>query len=264
MKERNFTYGKHQINEVLVLNLESRPDRKWAAIGALTLAQCPFDRIRIWNAVPASDFEDDIEKIGEAAVADGFPWFAEYCKIRRFMEPPMMVAQAWSYCQMLRHLADNDLTGLILYDDRYILDFEQLSAINYWLMQGSLQNENEPYLILQLEHYENTRHHIGYEWKLHRQFPYLAEGPLGASENAMLYPPQGAKYALEFLEANLTKKHEQSGINIETALVTMSHLPPEERRGIWTVYNLQVVYHNENFGSDRLGTAPKEIKKGGC
>ena len=264
MKERNFTYGQYQINEVLVLNLESRPDRKWAAIGALDLAYTPLERVRIWNAVPASDFEN-IEQIGEAAAADGFPWFVEYVKTRSFIKHPMIVAQAWSYCQMLRHLVVQDLTGLILYDDRYILDFEQLSAINYWLAR-SYHQDSEPYLMVQFEHYENIHHNTGYEWNFHRNFPYLVEGPLGCSENAILYSPEGARFALEFLEENLARKDGSYGVNIETALVTMSHLPRSERLGVWTTYNCQVVYHNAHFGSDRINAPsgiPNLIKENG-
>ena len=247
------------------MNLESRPDRKWAAIGALDLAYTPLERVRIWNAVPASDFEN-IEQIGEAAAADGFPWFREYVRTRNFIGHPMIVAQAWSYCQMLRHLAEHNLTGLILYDDRYILDFEQLSSVNYWLMREHVEGDL-PFLMLQCEYYENIHHHTGYEWRLHPAFPYLTEGPLGCGENANLYSPDGARFALKFLEVNLGEKDASFGSNIETAFAAMSYLPKAERFGVWTAYNCQFVYHNETHGSDRVDDRPTQIpdiiKRGG-
>ena len=268
MKQRTFTYGRYQIDEVLVLNLENRPDRKWAALGALELAYTPLDRIRIWNAVPASDFET-VEQIGEAAVADGFPWFMEYIQIRNLAKSkyPMVVAQAWSYCQMLRHLADNDLSGVILYDDRYILDFEQLSAIYYWLVNQSKDARNPiPFLMLQCEYYANIDHNTQYEWKLHPKFPFLAEGPLGCSENAILYSVEGAKWTLDFLQENLTGTEKKVGANIETALASLSYRPLAERYGVWSAYNCQFVYHATQLGSDREGTSseiPNIIKQGG-
>ena len=253
IKERNFTYGQHQIDEVLVLNLESRRDRKWAAIGALDLAYTPLERVRIWNAIPASDFEN-LQQIGASAAADGFPWFVAYVKRCGFIRHPMIVAQAWSYCQMLRHIAESDITGLILYDDRYIIDFEQLASLNYWLTRIG-------YKFVQLDYYDNIEHlHMGFELKIHDKIPYLAEGPLGCSENAILYSPQGAMWTLNFLEANLTDKLERAGVNIETALTQISHLPREERTGIWTTYNCQPIYHNTRMGSDRQGEHPARIK----
>ena len=242
LKDTTFTYGRYKIDEVLVLNLKSRPDRKWAAIGALTLAQCPLERVRIWNAAPASEFENT-HQIGEAAAADGFPWLLDYANntdLRLYV-----VAQAWSYCQMLRHLAEHNLTGIILYDDRYILDFEQLSAVHYWLSNFNHNDVRIPYLMLQCDYYQSLQHNIGYEWDLHPEFPYLAEGPLGGSENAVVYTSEGAKFFLDYLEKHMTE-------NVGSTLANISYLPRSERFGVWTAYNCQLIkkarYEERNFG----------------
>ena len=230
LKDTIFTYANGTIDEVLVLNLESRRDRKWAAIGALILAQCPFERICIWNAAPASDFQTSPE-IGEAAAADGFPWFAKYAQntdLRIYT-----VAQAWSYCQMLRHIAENDLNAVILYDDRYILDFEQLSAVHVWLKNFN-DGYDVPYRMLQCEYYQFRVHNIGYASDMHPYVPYIVEGPLGGSENAIIYTCEGAKFFLDYLKENMT-------VNVESTLAGMSHLPREERAGIWTAYNCQLI-----------------------
>ena len=264
MKEINFTYGRFKIEEVVVLNLAHRFDKKWAMIGALLAVGCPLDRIRLWNAAPGNAFED-IDPLLDYVVADGFPWFETFAKKRysdlkrpeTLIREIKILAQAWSYCQMLRHLSENNINGIILYDDRYILDFEQLSAILYWLRDFSDKDEGLPFRMLQCDSYENVSQHLGWTPKLHSKLPYILEGPAGGSENAIFYTPEGAKFFLDYLKKSLSTKEfnfacpswNEPG-NIEGALSAMSHLPASERLGVWTAYNCQLVHHVQGFGSD--------------
>lgn len=261
MKENTFTHGGFKIEEVVVLNLEHRFDKKWAMVGALLNAGCPLDRIRIWNAVPGNVFENR-DDLGAAASTDGFPWFKDFVgRMGNDLRSLKILSQAWSYCQMLRHLSENNINGLILYDDRYIVDFEQLSAVTYFLRELDAKDETFPFRMLQCDYYDNIRQDLRWTPQLHKKLPYIIEGPAGASENAIFYTSQGAGFFLNYVERALSTKEFNNAYptwtdpsNIETALSMMSHLPASERMGVWTAYNCRLVDHVKGFGSDiRVG-----------
>ena len=114
----------HMISEVIVLNLPSRSDKFWSCYGALHAVGVPTERIKRWEAMPASDYEN-IEALVDAAVKDGFPAFQTIYERGRCDDYLSINAQFWSYCQMLRYIAEKDITAIILYDDRYILNWGQ-------------------------------------------------------------------------------------------------------------------------------------------
>ena len=59
------------------------------------------------------------------------------------------------------------------------------------------------------------------------RIPHIVQGPIGASENAMLYTAEGAKYFLEkLLQIGIAK--------VEAGLVNLFELPEAERAGVWT------------------------------
>ena len=73
------------------------------------------------------------------------------------------------------------------------------------------------------------------------KIPYICEGPLGGSENVMGYTPKGARYFLEYIKSKLW-------CNVELTLTQLSHLPPEERRGIWTVdFQVSTSFNDESL-----------------
>ena len=247
---------KHQISEVLVLNLKHRSDKFWSVYGALVAAGTPVEKIKRWNAMPASDYKN-IEALVDAAVKDGFPEFQTLLENEMFDRYLTISAQFWSYCQMLRYISEKNIVAVILYDDRYILNWTQFSRV-YTLVErrkeDSVNSENAvDFYMLQLEYYVDEYLIDSQSFfrvqatpdKCMRQYPHIPhilQGPLGASENAMLYTPEGAKFFLEKLFQNGVAK-------VEVGLVCLSKLPPEERAGVWTC-NYPVVDEILNSRSD--------------
>lgn len=228
---------KTQIEEILVLNLRDRPDRYHAVRGALHAAGAPQNRIKRWGAIPASDYGNIETLVGEA-VKDGFPEFETLFEGKNPGRLPK-IGQFWSYCQMLRYIVERNITAVILYDDRYITNWSQLAG-TYMCMRNIEQYPNNDFKILQLEYYYDFTHKIVNIYtnpdkyaKPYPMMPFVLQGPLGGSENAMLYRPEGAKF---FLEKLLTRFHD----SVETTLVRLMELPIEERRCIWT-YNGPIV-----------------------
>ena len=223
-----------QIQEILVLNLKDRVDRYYSVYGALCAAGAPVEKIKRWEAMPASDYKN-IEALVDAAGKDGFPEFQRLLENNKFSPRLAKAAQFWSYCQMLRHIGQEQRVTVILYDDRYITNWSQLAAV-YCYMKEIEQNPDTgvAFDILQLEYYHDFTNQIvniyAHPDKYSRPYPmmpHILQGPLGASENAMLYTPEGAKF---FLDRLLNTFND----SIETSLTGLIHLPPEERGGFWT------------------------------
>ena len=238
MKLINFMHLPHQIDEVIILNLPHRIDRRLIIYGANRAGHVPQERIRVWNAIPASEFESlgDVAVLAKEKGWSGFD--EEPLKDRRAIA---VAAQAYSYFEMLTHIVENEITALVLYDDRCVVDFDQLSNI-YNII---IRNEDTPFRMLQCEYYFTSSHNAKMESAAHPDFPILYEGPLGGSENAMLYSTAGARYFLEKLN------NRKCGHNIEISLARISFLPRAERQGIWTCDNIKLI--NDvyfNFGSD--------------
>ena len=240
---------RSQIHEILVLNLKDRMDRYYSVYGALHAAGTPIERIQRWNAIPASDYEN-IEALVDAAVKDGFPEFKTLLENKKFSPRLAKGAQFWSYCQMLRYIAEKNIVAAILYDDRYITNWSQLAAVYCYIKEIERDLPGKVELtILQLEYYHDFTNQIvniyAHPDKYSRPYPmmpYILQGPLGASENAMLYTPEGAKF---FLEKLLNTFND----SIEETLAGLIHLPTEERGGVWTC-NYPAVAMMRGMGSN--------------
>ena len=230
----------HMISEVIVLNLPSRSDKFWSCYGALHAVGVPTERIKRWEAMPASDYEN-IEVLVDAVVKDGFPEFQTIYERDRCDNYLTINAQFWSYCQMLRYIAEKDITAIILYDDRYLLNWAQFvklyQKIRDYQKHAEDAGDRVEFYMLQLEFYHdmfmlNSQDFFRVQAtpECMRQFPripHIVQGPLGAGENAMLYTAEGAKYFLEKLF--------QIGIaKVEVGLVKLFELPEAERAGVWT------------------------------
>ena len=223
-----------QIHEILVLNLKDRMDRYYSVYGALHAAGAPEEKIKRWHAMPASDYKDTAALV-DAAVKDGFPEFQTLLENNKFSPRLAKGAQFWSYCQMLRYIGQEHRVTVILYDDRYITNWSQLAGVYCYMKE--IENDLHPkveFNILQLEYYHdftnqivNIYAHPDEYSRPYPMMPYILQGPLGASENAMLYTPKGAKFFLE----KLLNTFDDS---IEKTLTGLIHLPPEERGGFWT------------------------------
>ena len=242
----------YDIDNILILNLKNRPERFWSCYGALVAAGTPIEKIKRWNAIPASDYKTP-DALVDAAVKDGFPEFACLEENKNLM----IAAQFWSYCQMLRYITEKNIVAVILYDDRYILNWTQFSHLYMFIagVQADLETSETPidFHILQLEYYVD-------KYLIHSQdffsvqttpekymrsyprIPHILQGPLGASENAMLYTPEGAAFFLEKLFQNGISK-------VEIGLVALYELSEAERAGVWTC-NYPVVSGVPGIGSN--------------
>ena len=65
------------------------------------------------------------------------------------------------------------------------------------------------------------------ETPVFREIPFLVQGPLGGSENGMIYSPAGAEFFLDFLRENFWG-------NIEMTLAQLGKLTTQQRGGIWS------------------------------
>ena len=219
-----------EIDVILILNLEHRPDRLWTTFGALVAGGAPVDIIHRWHATPGSDFKD-LDALIRAATEDGFPQLS-YLVINLPADSPdyqlelNIKTQAWNYCQMLRYLVETNQSGLILYDDRYVKDWGILSGMYKNLRR--MQPDN-PCLIVQLDHYFSLHFNQKMRPPTYRGVPYIRQGPISGSENAMLYSPAGAEWFLSETLVPENKNH-----NIEATIGRLSFLPREERPDFWS------------------------------
>ena len=158
----------------------------------------------------------------QAATDDGFPEFS-YLVVNRpddelYFELNIK-SQAWNYCQMLRYLVETQQTGVILYDDRFIKDW-----INLQCTYDVLRSDEAPNpVILQLDYYFSGHFNQGIKRRRHGHVPYIQQGPTTASENAMVYSPDGAEW---FLARILEPENE--GRNIESTIARLATVPTQK------------------------------------
>lgn len=234
----------NQIDVVLILNLEKRVDRLYAIYGALWAAGVPKGKIKRWPAISGDNFQDR-DALIQAATDDGFPEFSHLILDRPHEKPYLELnikSQAWNYCQMLRYLVETQQTGVILYDDRFIKDWINLQGTYHVLKQDEAQDP----VILQLDYYFSGHFNQKIKRHQHQHLPYIQQGPTTASENAMVYSPDGA----EWLLARILEP-ENEGRNMEATIARLAVLPRKKRPYFWSVHRdfslTGALYH---LGSD--------------
>lgn len=109
---------------IIVSTIERATDRHEAFLGAALSPMCgiPESLIHFYMGPDGADYPD-IGAVGEAAVADGFPWVEEYALGTRteFVEQTRAsCAQVWAYAQLLTFLVEQNLTGLIIWDSKVL------------------------------------------------------------------------------------------------------------------------------------------------
>lgn len=220
---------RHEIDVVLILNLEKRLDRLYAIYGALCAAGTPKEKIKRWPAISGDNFEDR-DALIQAATDDGFPEFSSLVVNRPNDELYFELnikSQAWNYCQMLRYLVETQQTGVILYDDRFIKDWINFQGTYNTLKRHEAQNP----VILQIEYYFSGHFNQKIKRRRHRHVSYIQQGPTTASENAMVYSPDGAEWFLaRILEP------ENKGRNLESTIARLATLPRKKRSYFWSVH----------------------------
>ena len=219
-----------EIDVILILNLKERYDRFWATYGALVAACTPLERIRRVEATPGSDFKDK-DALVRAATGDGFPEFSYLVKDLPADDPNYILelnikSQTWNYCQMLRYLKDTNQSGLILYDDRYVKNWQDLETLYKVLLRSQPRNDT---LILQLDYYFSTCLNQKMRRRKRDDMPYIKQGPSCGSDNAMLYSAAGAEW---FLGKILEPENEYK--NVESTINRLSFLPAKKRPDLWS------------------------------
>lgn len=248
------------IERVLVLNLESAPERRQACYTANIVCGVPHDTVYFWRAIPGMSFPNVGALIAEAR--SEFPEFGKnildkyYGYTARY--DLCTTAQAWSYLQMLQDIVATKKNTVILYDDRYIKNFGYLGEVTSNLSSHC----HAPAEILQLEHYT---HRLADPNKYmnpepHNWYPWIFRGPMGGSENAMYFTPKGAEFLLTFILENHFKEHLNTARNtIETTIITLN----EDDKGYKHYYTLDlpligVLEHlGTTIHSEISGIAPK-------
>lgn len=121
-KETRMKYDLTSISSILIMTLKSTPNRKWGCIGALEARGFPMEKVHAVHGIDGVVYASH-DDIFEAAAADGFHFFKENQDFLR--RPIPMVAGSWSACRVLRDIANQDQTVLLMEDDYFFrIDYD--------------------------------------------------------------------------------------------------------------------------------------------
>lgn len=95
-----------------ILHLKRRTDRAPFAFANAERLGVPREIVRFWNAKDNEDFENDTERIIEAAASDGFQAFEKLSTEAL----PGKICQTWNVCRFLRDLANRDAIEMLIHD----------------------------------------------------------------------------------------------------------------------------------------------------
>ena len=107
------------------MNLERRIDKLYFVLGALRVAGFPvktcnslfsWDKFFVRSLSHDGDLYDSAKDVCNAAVADGFEWFADY-RQDTDKERKYACAWAWTWASTMRKIAELDKTVMLLIDD---------------------------------------------------------------------------------------------------------------------------------------------------
>ena len=137
------------IDKHLILTLRESHNRQHAMLGGSVAMQTPRDKIFFIEAVDNDKYDNDMQKIADAAAADNFPYvhqFARGVQDHNIGQSVSGVNQVWSYSRILRYIAQGDDVCLLTFDDRILsLPFPWIDKIT-----ESLQDRDEDFYFWQL------------------------------------------------------------------------------------------------------------------
>lgn len=124
---------KYPFNQIIVMSLERTPERYERWRGAAAILKIDPNIISIAFGKDNLDFDDDSQKVAEAAADDGFPFITEYAQDKvehGLQQNAATVCQAWNYCRILRELIERQETSLIIFDDKMLtVDFKDFCRV---------------------------------------------------------------------------------------------------------------------------------------
>ena len=178
-----------------ILNLERRTDRRDVMAGNLQTLGVPYNLITFHKAPDAMEYETTND-LCEAAIADGFPYFANLRKSGKGS-----TACFWGGCRMLRYIASEEHPchyGYYNQDDILLkISYEKLREIVKYLENYSHDNQQSEFLILQM----HTRYGKPYVGSIEPKpiFPssYIQHGLYGKGEIGLVLSKKGAAFLLE-------------------------------------------------------------------
>ena len=235
------------IRNIIVPNLKRREDRKFAMLGHLLSPQIDVEQhhILFFEAHDGQDY-DTAQSVIDAAVADGFPQFAE--KFEKYEFPKNRWATDWTYVSCLREIIEcpyqdfpdkvefAPVPYLFLVDDmRLLINFRQLEFVVELAMQLP-----GPFYALQLYSYS-------WPWDIEPMTlgidGFLQEGFGGRGDYGIVLTPEGANI---FLDEHFKEPYDTLG----TDFLKLSR-PGMRRTGFYSCRTRLVDTSSWGFEDDR-------------
>ena len=115
----------YPIDTIVISTIKRARTRHWTQLGSSQHPMCaiPEGLLNFYCGPDALEYDKDLGKVAEAAAADGFPWVEEYAlgtRTEYVQQTAASVCQIWAYAQILRYFVEEELTGLILWDDKIL------------------------------------------------------------------------------------------------------------------------------------------------
>ena len=178
------------IEQVLYINLDSRPDRDKEFCKVMESINGPLPIMNRFRAHDGRDYESR-DAIVEAASADGFRFFDQSW----FGGKRGSLAYIWSYFACLRMCVTSQKMTLILFDDRPL--GQPVSKVNE-ILQKIDENEKHPFRVLQLNWFNplDLDQSVSHREPL-SYFEDYCSGFAGYGDQRNIYSPEGAQWMLD-------------------------------------------------------------------
>ena len=186
----------NMIDHIIIINLKRREDKWYFMLGTLASAQFDIHRkdfIKRYIAHDGKDYRDEIQ-VRDAAVADGFEYFARYDGSDRKVLAGQM-ALNWTWASGLRTIVEmpKDSMALFLQDDRYPSPKYSADRVEGLARQAVRDREHGDFLGLQLN--------LGMGSGEYGPSSSLNRGWIGSGHGAFLLSPNGAAVLLNRFSA---------------------------------------------------------------
>ena len=119
----------YPIDRIIVMSLERTPKRWRRWEGAAAVMNIDPSIVSIAFGKDNKDYNDNMKRVAEAAIEDGFPFVEEYAKgtvENGIQQTAATVCQIWNYVRILREIIKTKETALIIFDDKMLtIDFHE-------------------------------------------------------------------------------------------------------------------------------------------
>ena len=234
------------ISHIIIPNLERRADKRYFVIGALYASgyrRHDPTKLEIYPAYDGEDYESE-EEVRERAVADGFAAFKYPIRCdSNYQKPGFMAAWAWTWCSVLRYIAEKpeDETVLFLIDD--IIPMPEFPWRRLVGIVGDAMYIDRRSNFLGVQFCTDTRKHLYWPYSF-RGSSILKRGWIGISDNALVLTPACAGLMLR----------QFNNLSNESCQVVILHDVIKEmacnyREGLWHTVT-DVFMNTRYFNSD--------------